>query len=253
MNSSHLARPRKISDGHFCWQDKFARRRIRSEVEKKHHLSTLSLYDGLSEAASDSGSETFQITQDALAELSGISPRTLQRCIRSLEELGLVHVKKNSRPTQDGWRKMRSTYTLLQIRHDGASMNASRKNTVESQPLKEQEEETEKRLHDHLPENAALYKYTDKQRLIIEVWDDVAVRSGLGFLPVTIWTRECAESIDTYDSADECRQLFLWVVKKEKTRRTSLTKSLTRVLRDCVTGTGLCAEDCVEDDNDIPI
>jgi hypothetical protein len=101
--------------GPWCWQSKVARRKIREAFDSTHNVATaLSVYDALTEIASDETSDTFKTTHAWIQRISGASVRTIQNHLKVFAELGLVRVET---------AKLRapSTYTLLAFGNDCAT------------------------------------------------------------------------------------------------------------------------------------
>jgi len=87
------ARKRTAKDGPFCWQNKAARRHIREAFDETHNVTTaLSVYDALTEIASDAGTETFTTTHAWIQRISGVSVRTIQTHLKIFSDIGLVRV-----------------------------------------------------------------------------------------------------------------------------------------------------------------
>jgi predicted transcriptional regulator len=104
---------RTIKGVPFAWQDKRILRRIREEVED--YPSATLVYLALTIAASDTGSDEFKTTQSWLAQLSGVTDRTVRRRLLDLQQLGLIEV---STPRL----RAPSTYRLLAIGHSGRTI-----------------------------------------------------------------------------------------------------------------------------------
>ena len=93
----------------YCWQSKTARRVIREAMNgHESTASVLSLYDALTEIASDYQSETFTAGQPYIGEKAGMSAKNVSRHERSLEEFGLIRI---DRPKMRGHH----TYTILSL------------------------------------------------------------------------------------------------------------------------------------------
>jgi hypothetical protein len=104
------ARPR-TPEPPYCWQSKAARRHVREKMNGHESTSSLlSLYDAMTEEASNQGSEVFRAGQPYLGELAGLSPRSVRRLERLLEEFAVVEIQ---RPKLRG----HNTYKLLAFGH----------------------------------------------------------------------------------------------------------------------------------------
>lgn len=91
----------------YCWQNKDARRAIREHMNGHESTSAaLSLYDALTEIASNEKVETFKAGQPYIGTLAGLSARTVRRIEPILEQVGVVAIE---RPRMRGHH----TYTLL--------------------------------------------------------------------------------------------------------------------------------------------
>jgi hypothetical protein len=61
----------------WCWQPKEARRRIRDQLDGTEEIaSALSIYDALTEIASDKGAPVFETTQAYIAMIAGLADRS---------------------------------------------------------------------------------------------------------------------------------------------------------------------------------
>ncbi|MGA7724638.1 MAG: hypothetical protein WCA95_05115 [Opitutaceae bacterium] len=106
---------RSPKNGPYCWQSKAARRKIREAFDATHDVaSALSVYDALSEIASNKQSETFTISQAAIGECAGVSVRTAAPILEVLVEIGLIGIVK---PIVRG----NHTYTLFAFGNGCAS------------------------------------------------------------------------------------------------------------------------------------
>lgn len=100
--------PRSTKQGPFCWQSKAVRRSIRERFDARNCVATaLSLYDALTEEASNKQAETFTTTHAWLHVLSGVSPSTIKKHLKVFADMGIVKIKECP-----GLRGP-STYTLL--------------------------------------------------------------------------------------------------------------------------------------------
>src|SRR5439155_2049242 len=105
-------KPRQIN-APFCWQHKGSRQMIRSYLqdERGHSADALSVYDGLSELASDKHSETFTVSISQIAERAGVSYKTASKALSRFESLKLIEVQRN---LVEGTKEHApSTYTML--------------------------------------------------------------------------------------------------------------------------------------------
>lgn len=102
----------------WCWQDKESIRLIRrhwqnSPPEATTLASALGIYLVLSELASNSNSlAEFSAPRRRIAELVGVSERTLLRYIRAFEALGLVRVEERRVPGDESVQ-LPNAYSLL--------------------------------------------------------------------------------------------------------------------------------------------
>jgi len=82
---------RTIKNGGFCWQDKGVLKCIRQQIEDCS--SALCVYLALTIVASDNGSENpFTTTHRYIAELSGVTDRTVRRRLADLVRIGVIKV-----------------------------------------------------------------------------------------------------------------------------------------------------------------
>lgn len=91
----------------FCWQNKEARERIREHMNADSKAaSVLSLYDALTEIASDEGVESFKAGQPYIGTKAGMSGRNVDRLEPFLEECGVVIITRHP-------KRGHHTYTLV--------------------------------------------------------------------------------------------------------------------------------------------
>jgi hypothetical protein len=103
----------------YCWQSKEARRIIREKMNGDESTAALlSLYDALTELASNESKESFTAGQPYIGEIAGMSARNVRRLEHFLEEFGLVAIE---RPRLRG----HNTYTLLAIGHNVPTIGQS--------------------------------------------------------------------------------------------------------------------------------
>src|SRR5690242_9522977 len=106
-------RERQIKNAPFCWQHKGSRQMIRDYLqdERGHSADALSVYDALTELASDNQSEIFSVPISRIAERAGVSYKTASKALNRFESLKLIHIKRN---IVQGTKELApSTYTML--------------------------------------------------------------------------------------------------------------------------------------------
>jgi len=111
QESNHLTREVKArsikSTLAWCWQDKAALRKIRDAFDQSNDVaSAIGVYVAMTEIASDSGSERFQTTHAWIQRVCGWSIRTIQARLKTLAEIGLIHIETSTSLRQP------NTYTL---------------------------------------------------------------------------------------------------------------------------------------------
>ena len=75
----------------YCWQSKEALRKIREHFDGDCLLPyALSVYCALTENASNKGEEEFTTLQSHLAQLAGVSVRTVRRVLPDLRQVGVI-------------------------------------------------------------------------------------------------------------------------------------------------------------------
>ncbi|MBK8477563.1 MAG: hypothetical protein IPL39_15055 [Opitutaceae bacterium] len=85
---------RTAKDGPFCWQSKPALRLLRDAHDATNDVTTaLAVYVALTECASNEGKETFTAAHAWIARLSGVSPTTIKRHLKTFTEVGLIAVE----------------------------------------------------------------------------------------------------------------------------------------------------------------
>lgn len=97
----------------FAWQDKRCLRMIREKCEE--YRTALAVYYALTVIASDQEKNEFHTTHAWIAQMAGLSERTVRRRLEDLKRVGIIRI---STPRL----KAPSTYTLLAIGHDGRTL-----------------------------------------------------------------------------------------------------------------------------------
>lgn len=129
MSSAQLAgiAVRSIKGGPYCWQSKAVRRRIRDAFDASNNVATaLSVYDALTEIASDSQAETFTTTHAWIQRMSGVGVTTIKHHLAAFSELGLLRIFTAA-------LRAPSTYTLLP--DSQSPTNDSQPVPIVSQPM----------------------------------------------------------------------------------------------------------------------
>jgi hypothetical protein len=99
---------RATKDGPWCWANKAAIEKIRSNCEDAK--SALGVYFALCEIASDEGSNNFRASHDKIAAKCGLSRQWVMRRLNDLEFIGLVEIFRSETSPHF---KMPSAYILL--------------------------------------------------------------------------------------------------------------------------------------------
>jgi hypothetical protein len=116
-------RERSTRDGPFCWQSKAAYDLILDKfADTGDTTSALALYVGLTRIASDQGCPTFMKSLTYVAQKCGMSRRTAGNFLAPFEEIGLIHVQKNTMPGS----KLKAPHriTVLSMGNNCASMGS---------------------------------------------------------------------------------------------------------------------------------
>jgi len=96
----------------YCWLEKRKLRKI-AEVFAEGRLGSLaaarSVILALSEIASDKQSDTFPASTSYIALRAGVTSKTVRRMVKTLKQLGFLHVRPRSR----NGLKIASEYTLI--------------------------------------------------------------------------------------------------------------------------------------------
>jgi hypothetical protein len=80
--------------GPWCWQEKEARRKIRERMNgESKTVYVLSVYDALTEIASDEETETFKTSHPYLATKAGCGVTQLKVALQELKEAGLILIE----------------------------------------------------------------------------------------------------------------------------------------------------------------
>jgi len=90
-----MSEPRNLkTSGPWCWQSKGALRLLRDAHDATNDVTTaLAVYVALTECASNEGKDTFTAAHAWIARLSGVSPTTIKRHLKTFAEIGLIAVE----------------------------------------------------------------------------------------------------------------------------------------------------------------
>jgi hypothetical protein len=111
----------------YCWQNKEPRRIIREKMNgHERTASLLSLYDALTEEASNQQSEVFTAGQPYLGELAGISARTVQRLEPLLVEFGVLEIDRPKLRGHNSYKLLAFGQGDVTLRHNGATLRHGR-------------------------------------------------------------------------------------------------------------------------------
>jgi hypothetical protein len=129
----------------FCWQEKTILRLIRQHCDEgSRTCMTLSVYMALSEVASNQGEEgKATISRSTIAQMAGISVRSVSTVLKDLESIGVITVKRR----REGNVNLSSSYYLTQgaalapvvqgvksekVAHNRSKIEDTKERTVES-------------------------------------------------------------------------------------------------------------------------
>ncbi len=119
----------------WCWCSKGALKMITAQfAESNQAISARSVYVAMTELASDAASDTFTASKALIAHKAGVSYKTVERILHGLEVLALIKIDRNETA---GVFNAPNTYTLLPIRHSGASMRHDGKHASKSDKVEE--------------------------------------------------------------------------------------------------------------------
>jgi len=225
-SKSAIARRRPKDTGPWCWQQKKARRLIRERMNgDSKTVYVLSVYDALSEIASDESSETFKTSHPYLAAKAGCGVSQLKLALEELIEAALVLIETP---------KLRGpcTFTLLAItEEDSVSRNATNDSrntanvshkanlsvmaTVEERSEKRSEEKKKhgfKKPRTSFPaekQDRIFLKQlneecsSEERREFILKFNEYARSHSHALLPITVYTDELDKALDSWDDGFE--------------------------------------------------
>jgi len=235
-------RPNK-TQAPYCWQNKGALERIR-RLNGSTKSSALLVYFVMTELASDNKSSVFNVGMHTLELLTGLSDRTVGKRLDDLKALGLIEIQRNFAGPRT---QLESTFTLFTHRkiegRDYRNKNYTPTETnspTSFRPIvnKTEEGEEQNKTRNYVPPSQ--YSETEKEALI--AWEEIAVGSGLYFLPVDKFSPIVTCWISQFPDIPELRKLFAWVVEQQRNNPVMKTKSLVSTLRDAHEGRGHFAE-----------
>jgi hypothetical protein len=124
-----------------CWQDKRIRRFLRQHYDQSNKAGTaLSVYDGLTEVASNEANDEFIATYANIADKSGVSKRTVMRFTDDFEYLRIIKVERR----KDGKKNLPSKFVLLAF--DTNSPETTSESSEATYERKRLEKKIEKRI-----------------------------------------------------------------------------------------------------------
>lgn len=108
---------RDIRQAPFSWQSVNAMRSIRATFHKRERTIAVAIYQAFTEAANLQRGGKFKATRTLLAELAGVSVRTLDLYAQRFEELGLIKITKS----KSGKLNLPNDWELLDLNFVDAS------------------------------------------------------------------------------------------------------------------------------------
>lgn len=210
----------------YCWQNKEARRAIREHMNGHESTSAaLSLYDALTEIASNEEAETFKAGQPYIGTLSGLSARTVRRIEPILEQVGVVAIE---RPRMRGHH----TYTLLAqgqgvlSQGQGVPTLGQDRNLASCPPVEEQRITTEEHQNNStaLEQKAPKHRsdarhritvkdlmemgYDEEQARLLDLYNQKLV--PIGYLPVNQFSDEVLRVLESLvgDQTDDIEHAY---------------------------------------------
>ena len=132
VRSRRVKRPELIARSRtpeppYCWQAKQARRLMREKMNGHESTSSLlSLYDAMTEEASNQESEVFTAGQPYLGALSGLSARTVQCLEPLLEEFGVVQIQRPKLRGHNTYKLIAFGQGVVTLRHNDLTLRHGR-------------------------------------------------------------------------------------------------------------------------------
>jgi DNA-binding IscR family transcriptional regulator len=199
----------------FCWQEKHVLRTIRDMFEATGNVgSALLVYHALTEIASDKQTDTFVTTCAYIGQRAGLSARTVNRILPTLENLDIITIQRNKICGVNA----PSTYTIIRgakpiqavaspCRHAATNCNAQSRSLEES--LEESPEQTQfsKENYTHHSDEWRCY-YLDDELQKIDAYNVICVPRG--WFPVDAYSEELQEALSLFEhlESDEWRTVL---------------------------------------------
>jgi hypothetical protein len=200
----------------FCWQEKHVLRTIRDMFEATGNVgSALLVYYALTEIASDEQSDTFVTTCAYIGQRAGLSGRTVNRILPTLENLHIITIQRNKICGVNA----PSTYTIIRgakslrpvtppCRHAATNCDAQSRSLEES--LEESPEETQfsKENYTHHCDQWRCC-YLDEELQKIDAYNMICVPRG--WLPVNAYSEGLQKGLCLFADlkSDEWRTLLI--------------------------------------------
>jgi len=196
----------------------------------KQMCSALSVYDALTEIASDEQRESFEAGIAHIANYAGLSVSTVGRLLPLLEELSLITIRQNDRA---GSRlKAPNTYTLLPIGHHDLSIGQQPSRCrprVEESKKNKKKRKTQVLLRKDLP----LPFFEDGDSVEEDQLEGILYFNAqlvpLGWEPVTKLSAALEKALKVFD-ADRIRELVDGVAEHSPDVSVPKRKTLVRLL-----------------------
>jgi Helix-turn-helix domain len=204
--------PRNIKDGPFCWQHKKQLRMITDTFsESEQGASARSVYVALTELASDNGNETFTATKALIAHKAGLSVSTVQRLLKGLEQLGVVHIEGQFAERNSGAIRAPNTYTLLASGHGDVttlSHGRSRSNPDKVKENKENKKSTPPTEESHPralraaedADSVSNYDFEEQEKL--QLFRQILSDPDPQWLPINKYSFRVSDALAVWDLDD---------------------------------------------------
>ena len=119
--------------------------------ESDQAASARSLYVAMTQLASDNESDTFTATKALIAHKVGLSVSTVQRLLKGLAQLGVIHVEPGR---INGLLKTANTYTLLPIGHGDSSIGIGRSRSNPDKVEENRKKKKKRKVRAHFHESS---------------------------------------------------------------------------------------------------
>ena len=159
----------------FCWQSKYILREIRQKIDRRNQHGALCVYLALTELASNKVREILDIFLFDIANLSGLSEKTVSKHLKNLNDIKVIKITPQERTSDGRFGKMKIVLIRFRTLPKEVSKKDSRKIGVKTSDIKEEplEESFRKNIR-----NRVYSKRNNKLVHISDIITELSIRNN---------------------------------------------------------------------------